>query len=97
MILQAKGVIMQNYLICYDISNKKRLSKVKKIAYSYALGGQKSAVEAPLDKKLLIELIDRLKKVIKESDKVNIIAYSGEPICFGKANFIEFDKGVIIV
>ncbi len=87
----------QNYLICYDIANKKRLRKVRKAAYSYALGGQKSAIEAPLDAKLLKELVGGLEKLIRDNDKINIIAIEGEPLCFGKADFIDFDKGVIIV
>ena len=88
---------MQNYLICYDIFDKKRLYKVRKIAYSYALGGQKSAVEAPLSKKELKELISKLLDVIKEEDKINIIPFTGEPLCFGKAEFVKFDKGLIII
>lgn len=87
----------KNYLICYDIADKKRLSKVRKIAYAYALGGQKSAVEAPLDNKALKTLIKRLNSLIKNNDKVNIILFDGEPLCFGKANFIEYNKGVIIL
>lgn len=88
---------MQNYLICYDIADKKRLAKVRKVAYSYALGGQKSAVEAPLNKKLLKELVVKLQKLIRDNDKVNIILFAGEPLCFGKADFVEFEDGVIIV
>jgi len=88
---------MQNYLICYDIADKKRLAKVRKVAYSYALGGQKSAVEAPLSKKLLKELVVKLQKLIRDNDKVNIILFAGEPLCFGKADFVKFDDGVIIV
>jgi CRISPR-associated endonuclease Cas2 len=88
---------MQNYLICYDIFDKKRLYKVRKIAYSYALSGQKSAVEAPLTKDNLKELLLKLKAIIKEEDKINIIPFYGEPLCFGKANFINFDKGIIII
>ena len=87
----------QNYLICYDIADKKRLRKVRNAAYSYALGGQKSAIEAPLDAKLLKELVGKLEKLIRDNDKINIIAIEGEPLCFGKADFIDFDKGVIIV
>ncbi len=85
------------YLICYDIADKKRLRKVRKVAYGYALGGQKSAVEAPLDAKLLKELVAKLEKLIRDNDKINIIAIEGEPFCFGKADFIGYDKGVIIL
>ena len=88
---------MQNYLICYDIPDKKRLYKVRKIVYSFALGGQKSALEAPLDGRLLKELVAKLKQIIKKEDKINIIPYSREPICFGKADFIKYNKGIIIV
>ena len=44
------------YLIAYDVSDLKRRKKVQKVAYSYAFGGQKSAVEALLNKKDLFEL-----------------------------------------
>lgn len=88
---------MQHYLICYDIFDKKRLNKVRKIAYSYALGGQKSAVEAPLTHNDLKELIAKLLDVIASEDKINIIPFNNAPLCFGKAKFLEFDKGLIIV
>ncbi len=87
----------KNYLIAYDIANKKRLAKVRKVAYGYALGGQKSALEAPLDAKTLKELVEKLQKLIYENDKINIIEFEGEPLCFGKADFIRYDKGVIIL
>ncbi len=88
---------MKNYLVCYDIFDIKRLYKVRKIVYSYALGGQKSALETPLDKKLLKELTTKLQNTIKQEDKINIIEISGEPLCFGKADYLKFDNGVIIV
>lgn len=87
----------KTYLICYDIVNEKRLAKVKKIAYSYALGGQKSVLEAPLTKKLLKELIEKLSKVIKAGDKVNIIEYEGEPLYLGSVDFIRYDEGVLLL
>ena len=87
----------RNYLVCYDIADKKRLAKVRKVAYAYALGGQKSAVEAPLSEKSLKELVGKLSKLIRENDKINIIEFSGEPLCFGKANFIDINEGVIIL
>lgn len=88
---------MQNYLVCYDIFDKKRLYKVRKIVYSYALGGQKSSIEAPLSKKELKNLLKELLNVIKKEDKINIIPFNKEPLCFGKGDFIKFNKGVIIV
>ena len=63
---------MKTFIIAYDIFDTKRLSKVKKIAYSYALGGQKSALEAPLDKTLMNSLLKELEGVLEDKDKVNI-------------------------
>jgi CRISPR-associated endonuclease Cas2 len=85
------------YIVAYDIANEKRLTKVRKLIYSYALGGQKSSLEVPLRKKDLKELIDQINPLIKKGDKVNIIQVNKEPLLFGKANFINYDKGVIIV
>ncbi len=87
----------KNYLIAYDIPSKKRLSKIRKVAYSYALGGQKSVVEAPLSPKSLREVVQKLNKLVKKSDKINIIEFEGEPICFGRANFLAFDDGVLVI
>ncbi len=88
---------MQNYLIVYDIFDKKRLPKVKSIAYSYALGGQKSAVEAPLDKNLMKNLVSDLERVIEDDDKVNIIRVAKKPILLGKARHTSFENNGIII
>ncbi len=86
-----------NYIIAYDICDDKRLAKVAKLIYSYALGGQKSALEAPLSKDELKELIDKILSITKKEDKINIIPFEGEPALFGKANFLEYHSGVIII
>ena len=89
---------IKHYLVCYDIADKKRLSKVRKIVYSYALSGQKSALEAPLNKKLLGELILKLNGVIdKKVDKINIIPFSKEPLIFGKGDFLDINRGVLVI
>ncbi len=88
---------MKNFLIAYDICDPKRLYKVAKIVYSYALGGQKSALEAPLSKNEVRELIEKIEKVVKKQDKINIIPFYGEPAIFGKAKHIKYHQGVIIV
>jgi len=87
---------MKTFIIAYDIFNVKRLTKVKKIAYSYALGGQKSAIEAPLDKSLMKSLLNALEPVIQDDDKLNIIRVS-KPILLGKATYVEAQNGVIIL
>jgi CRISPR-associated protein Cas2 len=90
-------MIRNNYIIAYDIGDEKRLHKVAKIVYSYALGGQKSALEAPLSKNELLEMIDKVQIVMKKEDKLNIIPFEGEPALFGKAKFIKYHDGVIVV
>jgi len=88
---------MKNYLILYDIFNPKRLQQVRKLVSSYALEGQKSALEAPLDKSSMCSLVSQLSEIIKTEDKVNIIRVS-KPILLGKARSLEqLNNGVIIV
>ncbi len=87
----------RKFLICYDISDVKRLAKVRKVVYEYAIGGQKSAIEAILDDKMLKEIVKRLESIIEDSDRVNIVSYDQDPICFGKADFIKYDKGILLI
>ena len=44
------GVVMSaHYIIAYDVKSNKRRRRCAKVAYSYALGGQKSALESALE------------------------------------------------
>jgi len=86
-----------DFLVAYDVFDKKRLSKVKKIVYSYSLGGQKSALEVPLDRKMMRELIENLTKIIKNEDRVNIIKIIDKPILIGKAKHTPYEKNGIIL
>ena len=62
------------YLICYDVINAKKRRKIKDISYSYAFGGQKSAVETMLNKKELNEVARKISaKMDLEKDKVHIV------------------------
>lgn len=70
---------------------------MRKIAYSYALGGQKSAVEAPLDVNLMKSLVQKLETLIEDDDKVNIISVAKNPILLGKAQQTVFEKNGIII
>ncbi len=88
---------MTNYIIAYDIFNPKRLPKVRKVVYAYALEGQRSALEAPLDRTLMKSLVKELLDIIEEEDKINIIRVSS-PILLGKAKSVAYENsGVIIV
>jgi CRISPR-associated protein Cas2 len=85
------------HLICYDIVNTKRRRKIKDIAYSYAFGGQKSAVETLLDKKELNNVARKISaKMDLEEDKAHIVKVK-KFIFLGSAKELKFDKGDIIV
>lgn len=89
---------MNQFLLAYDIFNTKRLSKVKRVAYSYSLGGQRSALEAPLSQSYMNDLIVQLMTLIKEDDKINIVKFLDAPILLGKSKHVAYEnKGVIIV
>jgi CRISPR-associated endonuclease Cas2 len=88
---------MYDFLVAYDIFDKKRLPKVKRIVYSYSLGGQKSALEVPLNKQLMQELIKNLNAIIEAKDRVNIIKIIGEPILLGRAKHIPYKKNGVII
>ena len=88
---------MKHYIVAYDILNDKRAVKVRKLVYGYALGGQKSALEVPLNKKDLKEFIKLLEPLLSDEDRVNIIEVDEEPMLFGKADVLAYDKGVIIL
>jgi len=88
---------MKKYLIGYDVINHKRRNKIRKIVYSYAFGGQKSAVEALLSKKEVFEVARRLSAVMNlENDSVHIIGVK-KFLYLGKAKEIKFEKGDIII
>jgi CRISPR-associated protein Cas2 len=85
------------HLICYDIVNTKRRRKIKDIAYSYAFGGQKSAVETLLDKKELNNVARKISaKMDLEEDRAHIVKVK-KFIFLGTAKELKFDKGDIIV
>ena len=89
---------MSSFLVAYDIFDIKRLPKVKRVVYSFSLGGQRSALEAPLTHSFMNELVKQLLNLTKEEDKLNIIKFLDKPILLGKAKHIAYEnKGVVIV
>ncbi|MEO1958352.1 MAG: CRISPR-associated endonuclease Cas2 [Nautiliaceae bacterium] len=85
------------YIIAYDVRNEKRNYKARKVAYSFAFGGQKSVVEAFLNKKELKEVALRLSRVINlEKDRVHIVRVK-KFLYLGSAKEITFKKGDIII
>ncbi len=89
---------MRLYIVAYDIVCVKRLAQVRKIAYSFAFGGQKSVVESYLDEAGVVGLERRLFGVIRlEYDKINIVPVHKRAILLGRAKRLSFDKGVIVL
>jgi len=88
---------VKNYIVAYDIFSPKRAYKVRKLVYSHAMGGQKSALEVPLDKKDLTDFIERMEPLLAKDDLVNIVEVEEEAILLGKANALTYNKGVIIL
>lgn len=89
---------MKTYLLCYDIKDDKRLYKVRKSSYPFALGGQKSALEAPLSPKYLKKYLKAVVPILNpHEDKLNIIEIDPNPIILGKNLHITYDQGVIII
>ena len=89
---------MKLYIVCYDITDQKRLARVRKVAYGYAFGGQKSAVESYLTPPQLKALVKKLSTLIDpQTDRVNIIQVHKRAILLGKARQLDFDKGTIIL
>lgn len=89
---------MPHFLIAYDVKNNKRRRRTAKVAYSYALGGQKSALESILDRREPDYLAEELYTKIKpQEDRVNIIKVMPKAILLGRAKQLDFSEGTIII
>ena len=88
---------MRQYVVAYDIFCARRAFQVRKLVYSYAMSGQKSALEVLLNRKELKELLALLESLLGDGDSVNIIEVSDRVMLFGKADKLDYDKGVIII
>ena len=52
------------YLIAYDIVDNKKRRKAQTLVYSYAFGGQKSALECLISKKEAVEIAKKLSSIL---------------------------------
>lgn len=85
------------FLIGYDVIDNKRRVKIRNITYSYAFGGQKSALEAILNKKEVFELARKLSvRMDLSKDRVHIVKVK-KFLYLGKAKEITFENGDIII
>jgi CRISPR/Cas system-associated endoribonuclease Cas2 len=88
---------MNQYLVAYDIFCVKRAFQVRKLVYSYTMSGQKSALEILLSKKELKEFSVLLEQLLGKGDSVNILEVDDEVMLFGKADRLNYNRGVVIV
>ncbi len=89
---------MPHFLVAYDIVKSNRRTRVAKLVYSYALGGQKSALEVPVStieaRGLAREIESRIDG---KTDKVNLIRVESEAILLGCASQLKYDEEMIIL
>ena len=85
------------YLIAYDVSDNKRRRKVQKLVYSYAFGGQKSAVECLISRSEAENIASKISRMINLSkDRCHIIKVE-KFIYLRSAKEISFRNGDIII
>ncbi|MDI6890359.1 MAG: CRISPR-associated endonuclease Cas2 [Thermodesulfovibrionales bacterium] len=66
------------YLIAYDISNDRRLNRVRNFLKGYSTGGQKSVYECFLTDRELRYVKKKLERLIREDeDRVHIFTMDG--------------------
>jgi CRISPR-associated endonuclease Cas2 len=85
------------YLICYDVADQKRLSKLARYLYMRSSGGQKSALNIHISGEEFSHVIDRIKTITAPQDLVNIISVNSSVIRYGKKPEISYDRGAIII
>jgi len=87
-----------HYVIAYDVHDNKRRRKCAKTAYSYALGGQKSALESVLQKHEITTVCDELLDTIDpEEDRIHLVRVKPRAILLGRAKQLDFDDGVVVI
>jgi CRISPR-associated endonuclease Cas2 len=86
------------YLVAYDIMDNKRRRRTAKVAYSYAMGGQKSALETILDDGERRELIEALRaKIDEEVDRIHLLRVRPRAILLGRATQLDLREGAILI
>ncbi|HDR1287290.1 TPA: CRISPR-associated endonuclease Cas2 [Pasteurella multocida] len=89
----------ERYLIAYDISDHRRLSKVHKKVEAFAIGGQKSFYECWFTKGELALFkadMDRIIEITEDRVFIFQISPCAEPMLFGKARLQSTSPFLII-
>jgi CRISPR-associated protein Cas2 len=87
----------KNFLLCYDISDKKRLTKIAKIIEAEAMRIQRSVYfYEKVSKKELTHLIDRVLAILDEKvDDFRVYTIKNNGICLGNA--VDLDNPLILL
>lgn len=89
---------MPHFLVAYDIVKSSKRSRVAKLVYSYALGGQKSALEVPVSTVEARVLARELEaRIDTKTDRVNLIRVESDAILLGCASQLKYDDEMIIL
>lgn len=86
-------------LVCYDISDSKRLRKALKVSRRYASGGQKSVHECWLSASETADVLHRMDAVVdRDSGRVLVIRLDPrrQILCLGTASAPQ-DQELIVV
>jgi CRISPR-associated protein Cas2 len=66
------------YLIAYDVTDQRRLTKVRDTLKAYSTGGQKSVYECWLTPAELVDVTETLRGLIEATeDRVHVFALDG--------------------
>jgi CRISPR-associated protein Cas2 len=87
----------KDFLLCYDISDKKRLSKIAKIIEADAMRIQRSVYfYEKVSKKELKQMIERVLEVLDEkADDFRVYTIKNKGICLGDA--LDLDNPLILL
>jgi len=87
----------KNFLLCYDISDKKRLTKIAKIIEAESIRIQRSVYfYEKVTKKELNSLIDRVLAILDEkADDFRVYTIKNNGICLGEA--VDLDNPLILL
>ena len=89
---------MPHFLVAYDVVKSSKRNRVAKLVYSYALGGQKSALEVPVSSAEARELARKIESRIDiETDRVNLIRVEEDAILLGCASQLKYDEEMIVL
>lgn len=66
------------YLIAYDVTDQRRLNKVRELLKAYSTGGQKSVYECWLTPADLTDVTESLRRlIVPDEDRAHVITLDG--------------------